>query len=111
LKKVYLLLHIAIMIYAAGGIFSKQAAQSEFMSVRYCICYAIVLAFLIIYAVIWQYILKYLPLTTAIAHKSVTVFWGFLYGMLFFQEKITLCNIIGAILIMIGIGLVNSGER
>lgn len=38
------------MIYAAGGIFSKQAAQSEFMSVRYCICYAIVLAFLIIYA-------------------------------------------------------------
>lgn len=75
------------MIYAAGGIFSKQAAQSEFMSVRYCICYAIVLAFLIIYAVIWQYILKYLPLTTAIAHKSVTVFWGFLYGNVIFSGK------------------------
>lgn len=108
---IYLLLHAILMIYAVGGIFSKNAGMAEFLSKEFVINYMLVFAFLVFYAFFWQKILKKLPLTVAMANKSVTVIWGIVYGVLFFHEKIRWTNCVGAVLIMIGIYVVVKADE
>lgn len=107
----YFLLHAILMIYAVGGIFSKRAGMAEFLSKEFLLNYLFVFAVLVFYALFWQKILKRLPLTVAMANKSVTVIWGILYGVLFFQEKIRWTNILGAVLIILGICVVVKADE
>ena len=107
----YLLLHFILMIYAVGGIFSKNAGMAEFLSKEFLFNYILVFAFLVFYAFFWQKILQKLPLTVAMANKSVTVIWGIIYGILFFQEKIRWTNLVGAILIILGICVVVKADE
>lgn len=109
--KSLVLLHIVLLIYSLGGICSKLAAQQEFLSGSFVLFYGIVLADLFFYALLWQQILKRLPLVMAYANKAVTVLWGLIWGMIFFQEEITLKKIVGSIVIVIGIYFVVSGEE
>lgn len=111
MKKTYLGLHILLMFYAIGGIFSKSASGETFLSTKYLLYYGALLLILVVYAVFWQMILKKIPLTVAMANKSVTVIWGLIYGWLFFDEKISLMNVIGAAIIMIGIVIVVNADR
>lgn len=110
-KLLYLGLHVLLMFYAVGGIFSKSAAEAEFLSVNYLVSYGGVLVILMIYAVFWQIILKKIPLTVAMANKSVTVIWGIIYGVLFFRETITVTNLIGAVVIIAGILIVVDADK
>lgn len=111
MKKIYFGLHLCLMFYAIGGIFSKRAANADLLSWEFIGNYGAVLAILMIYAVFWQMILKKVPLTVAMANKSVTVIWGLVYGFLFFHEKITPANVIGAVIIIIGILIVVNGDK
>lgn len=63
----------------------------------------IIILLLGFYAIGWQQIIKRLPLTTAFANKAVTIVWGMIWGLLFFNEKITTGKVIGALLVMVGI--------
>lgn len=108
---IYLLLHAILMIYAVGGIFSKKAGMAEFLSKEFLFNYMLVFAFLVFYAFFWQKVLKKLPLTVAMANKSVTVIWGIVYGILFFHEKIRWTNCLGAVLIIIGICVVVKADE
>lgn len=111
MKKIYFGLHFLLMFYAIGGIFSKRAANADFLSWEFIGCYGAVFGILMIYAVFWQMILKKIPLTVAMANKSVTVIWGLVYGYLFFREEITLANVVGAVVIIIGIIIVVNGDK
>ena len=50
-----------------------------------------------------QQILKELPLTVAFANKAVTVIWGIVWGLMFFNETVRPIQLIGASMIIIGI--------
>ena len=63
------------------------------------------------YALFWQQILKKLPLVTAYANKAITVVWGLLWGMLVFKEKITVFNVVGALVIIFGIYMVVAADE
>lgn len=104
--KSYVELHILLFIYSMGAICSKYAAQNEFLSLKFIFFYGLVLADLALYAFVWQQIIKKLSLVTAYANKAITVIWGLLFGVLVFREKITVWNIIGAVIIIIGIYMV-----
>ena len=107
LKKIrmFFMLHFMLMIYSMSGIFSKKAAVEQFLSFPFCLYYGTVIILLGMYAIGWQQIIKKLPLTTAYANKAITVVWGLIWGYLFFEEKITVGKIIGAILVIAGIVL------
>lgn len=96
-------LHLLLMVYSMSSICSKMAAGSEFLSFRFCLFYAIIIALLGIYAIGWQQVIKRLPLTVAFANKSVTVVWGIIWGLVFFHEKITVGKIVGALFVVIGV--------
>lgn len=101
--KVLLLLHILLMVYSFGGVFTKTASMQSFLSLKFIICYGVVILILGIYAIGWQQIIKRLPLTTAFANKAVTVVWGIVWGILFFHEKVSIGKLIGAVIVIIGV--------
>lgn len=111
MNKNFLALHILLMFYATGSIFSKLAANSDFMSTKYVFYYCMVLLILVIYAFFWQKILKTIPLNVAMANKAATVIWGMVFGVVFFNETINIFNIIGAVIIMLGIIIVVSSDK
>lgn len=103
--KWFLLLHLILGIYASSSVCSKLAARQPFMSGAFILLYGAMLLALVIYAFGWQQVIKHLPLTTAYANKAVTVVWGILLGFLLFDEGVTPRQIVGAIIIIVGIVL------
>lgn len=104
--KKYLGLHLLLFMFSFCGVFSKLAAQNEFLSIKFILFYGISIMILGIYAIFWQQILKKFSLTTAFFNKAVTIIWGMLWGALFFKEVITWNMIVGTIVVLVGIGLV-----
>ncbi len=105
-----LILHIMFMVFSLGGVASKTAAGSEFLSFKFILFYGIVLFILFVYAIVWQQMLKGLPLVTAYANKAVTVAWGLIWGYIFFGEGITAKKIIGAAIVITGVIVVVSAD-
>ena len=108
--KYLLILHLMLMLYSLSGIASKWAAEETFLSVRFCLCYACIIALLGVYAIGWQQIIKHLPLTTAFANKSVTIVWGVIWGALVFREEVTVGKVIGAVMVIAGVVLFAKAE-
>ena len=98
-------LHGMLMVYSMSGICSKLAAGESFLSVRFCIYYAVIIALLGVYAIGWQQVIKRIPLTTAFTNKAVTVVWGIVWGWFFFGESITPGKLIGAGMVIAGVVL------
>lgn len=120
--KVLLLLHLMLMVYSVSGILSKlagntlsgidvgkilQTGEGLFSAevLKICLYYAGLILLLGFYAVGWQQIIKHLPLTTAYANKAVSVVWGLVWGLLLFEEKLTVGKILGVILVVGGVVL------
>ncbi|SFT33684.1 EamA-like transporter family protein [Lachnospiraceae bacterium XBD2001] len=101
--KVYIALHVMLMVYSMSGICSKMAAGQKFLSLPFLLLYGMVIALLGFYAICWQQILKRIPLTTAFANKAVTVVWGLVWGVLIFHEYITVGKIVGILFVVMGI--------
>lgn len=78
---------------------------------RFVLFYGIVLLILFVYAIAWQQIIKKMPLVTAYANKAITVIWGLIWGLLIFQESLSLWNIAGAIIIIVGIMFVVKSDE
>ena len=98
-------LHVLLAIYSVSGILSKKAANVQFLGMDFCLYYFGILVLLGIYAIVWQQIIKELPLTVAFANKAVTVIWGVIWGIIIFEESVTPVQLIGILLIIIGIVL------
>lgn len=58
-----------------------------------------------IYAVCWQQILRHIELSTAYMFKGTSLIFVMLFAFALFGEQITLNNIIGACVIIVGIVL------
>ena len=101
-----LITQIMLLFYSAGGICSKMAGRSSFLSIQFIIYYGILLLILGAYAIGWQQVIKHLPLTTAYANKAMTIVWGIIWGLIFFNEQIKWNMIVGAIIVIIGVVLV-----
>lgn len=107
----FLILHLSFFVYSLSSVFSKRAGEQPKINLEFVICYGLVLLILVIYAVLWQQNLKRMSLITAYANKAVTVIWGLLWGLLLYNEKITVNKAIGAVVIIIGIYIVVSEKE
>lgn len=110
--KYYLFMFFSFLVYSMNTVLSKKAASYSIGDIRFYILYFSAVLILGIYAVLWQQILKRIPLNVAYASKSITMLYGFLWGKIFFDEFISTREIVGAIIIIIGIILVvTKGEE
>lgn len=101
--KMYLALHLLIMLFSLSSVCSKLASKQPFLSFKFCLFYGLVLVILALYALCWQQIIKRMPLTAAYANKAVTVVWGLVWGLLIFNENITAGKVFGCIVIIAGV--------
>lgn len=104
--KDYFLLHLLLLFYSVGGICSKLAGRESFLSLRFILFYGGLLVIMLVYAVGWQQIIKRMPLTTAYSNKAVGLLWSTLWGVLLFQEHLTLRMVIGAVIVLCGVVMV-----
>ena len=105
--KLLILLQAAVCIYTVSGIAGKFASKYDFLSFGFIICYGIEIFILGIYALIWQQIIKRVDISIAYANRAVAIFWSMLWAVIIFGEAVTLQNIIGVIIIVIGTWMVN----
>lgn len=110
--KPYLILNLILLFYSLSGICSKTASGKQFLSFEFILFYGLVLLILAVYAVLWQQVIKRIPLNIAYANKAVTLVWGMVWGAVVFKERISLANIIGAVIVLAGVLLmVTGGEK
>ena len=102
-KGIYCALIFTYLVYSCTVFFTRAASTYDFMSGRYLYHCGGAVAILGIYAIIWQQIIKHMPLSNAFMFKGTTIIWTLLISNIFFEESISMNNIIGSILIIIGI--------
>lgn len=91
------------MLYACVGICTKKAALQPPMSWWYWLWFAGAVAVIGIYALLWQQVLKRIELGTAYMFKGTSLIFTMLIAALLFGEAITVPNIIGSVIIIVGI--------
>lgn len=104
--KPILMLQFSILILSIASIVAKSASVYPVQSFKFIALFALEIVILAVYALMWQQVLKRFDLTVAYANKGTVIIWVFLWAGLFFGESITLNNILGAVLVMIGTALV-----
>lgn len=108
--KTFLLLHFALLIYSASTVASKYAANEPVLSFGFIFYMGLLVLCLGVYAILWQQVLKNMDLTIAYANKGVTVLWGLLLSIFLFKDTITITNVIGCVLVVVGVVLMATGE-
>ena len=106
----YAALQFMVAVYACAGIFSKLASQHRFLSLKFCMFYALMIAALFVYAIGWQQVIKRVELTAAYSAKAAAVIWGLIWGTVIFHERITLPKIAGIILVFAGLLIYFTGD-
>ena len=102
----YIFLLIAInFLYACVSIFTKYASQQEFLSWNYMLGVIGAIGVMGLYAVLWQQMLRRIELSMAYMFKGTSLVFVMLLAYILFGEQITWNNIVGAIIIIVGIVL------
>lgn len=98
------------LLYACVSIFTKLASQQEFMSWGYVLAFAGAVMLMGVYAMLWQQVLKRIELSVAYMFKGTSLIFVMLLACFLFDEQITWNNIIGAVIIIVGIVLFARGD-
>lgn len=103
-------LQLIIFVYTLATVAAKFASGESFLSFNFILFYGVEIAILGIYAIAWQQIIKKFEISIAYANRAMALLWSLVWAVVFFNETITLKNIIGVIIVIIGTIIVNSDE-
>ncbi len=105
--KDYLLLHLCVMIFSFTSVFAKAAANSYnnggFMNPKLYLFAFLMLAVCVVYAFFWQKVIKNVDLHVGYANRTVYLIWGQIWAITIFGEHLSLKNVIGLIIVFIGV--------
>lgn len=101
-------LQAVIIIYTISSIMAKFASANNGEPLRFILLFGLEFVFLGIYALLWQQMIKKFDLSVAYANRSMALLWSMIWAVIFFHDRITVKNIIGVILVMIGTIIINT---
>ena len=105
------ILQIVIAIYTLSTVFAKFASGQEFMSFKFILYYGLEMFILAVYAVVWQQLIKKFDISVAYANKAMGLLWSIVWAILIFNETITIKNVIGVVIVIVGTIIVNSEDE
>ncbi len=105
-----IILQVIILIYTLSTVTAKFASNEEFLSLKFILFYGLEIFILGVYAILWQQIIKKFEISVAYANRAMSLLWSIVWAIVFFGEQITLKNVIGVIIVIIGTIIVNSDE-
>ena len=82
-----------------------MASRQEILSWPYLLWIAGAVGVMGVYALLWQQVIRRMPISTAYMFKGTSLIFILLISVLLFGEAITLNNIIGSAIIVLGIVL------
>lgn len=113
--KDYLLLHICVLVFSFTSVFAKFAAnmynEGGFWDFRLWLFVFLMLSVCVIYAFFWQKVIKNVDLHVGYANRSVYLIWGQIWAITIFGEHLTLKNVIGLIIVLIGVLVVTYNTK
>jgi len=102
---------LAIAFQSLGGILGKYAALSlpapTFIGIVTNAFYILSLGCLFLQAIVWQQALRHFPLSVAYPFMGLVNFVVLFSSAILFQEGVTLTNIVGLVLISMGIAVLS----
>lgn len=101
----YFILVGIYLLYACTSFFTKFASLQEFLSLPYLLGLTGAFVVMAAYALLWQQIIKRVPIAEAYMFKGTGLVWGLLICYFFFGEAITTGNIVGSVMVIVGIAL------
>lgn len=103
MKKKDILFAIAIYtIFPLSSVFMKIASETDNFIIK-MIWFGMSIGVLGVFSLLWQKLLKKVDLIKAYIFKSTTIIWSVLYGIILFQEQITLNMILGMFITTVGV--------
>ena len=106
-----LLLQAIIIIYTISSVMAKFASASAEAPLRMLVFLGLEFVILAIYAVLWQQMIKRFDLSVAYANRSMAILWSMIWAVNFFHDEITLRNILGVLIVLMGTVIVNLDAR
>ena len=110
----YIQLHLNILLFSLTSVFSKAASIQLNKNGLHSPLLYVFLGLMVIncgvYAICWQMVIKKFQLTTAYAHRSVYLIWSQIWAVLIFKETLTWTNILGMMIVIIGVLVVTGDE-
>lgn len=104
-KKAVAILVGVNLVYACTSIFTKMASRQKMLSWPYLLWIAGAIGVMGVYAFLWQQVIKRMPLSTAYMFKGTSLIFILLISGLMLGEAITVNNVIGSVIIILGIAL------
>lgn len=101
------ILQAVVIIYTMAGVMGKFASSNGFLSWNFVLFYGAEIAILGVYAILWQQIIKKIDLSIAYANRAIALLWSMIWAVVFFHESITVKNLIGVVIVIIGIIIIN----
>lgn len=108
--KQIILLQLAVVIYTFAGVMAKFASAHKDNILLLVVFMGLEVMILGVYAIFWQQLIKHFDLTVAYANRAMAILWSLVWASLFFKEKITVQNLIGVGIVLVGIFIMN-GEK
>lgn len=110
LKEIFIL-QIVIAIYTLSTVCAKFASGQEFMSFQFILYYGLEMMILGVYAIVWQQLIKKFEISVAYANKAMGLLWSIVWAILIFKDTVTIKNVIGVVIVIIGTMIVNSEDE
>lgn len=104
-SKVLVLLSLSLVIQSLSSVFIKYAGTYETFSREFIIFYVLAVGCLGVFAIMWQMLLELIPLTTAYLRKGILYILILTWSVILFREHVTWNNMIGSIIIIVGISI------
>lgn len=103
-----LLLFTTLLLYSVVSVFAKLSGNALAAGDTTASLVFLGLEFLtlVVYSLLWQLALKRLPLNVAYAAKGICTLFTCLFGILLFQESLTLGKALGILIVLGGVYLV-----
>ncbi|MCI7789464.1 MAG: EamA family transporter [Lachnospiraceae bacterium] len=102
-----ILLQAIIIIYTVSSVMAKFASANKETPIKFFLFLGLEFAILAVYAVLWQQMIKRFDLSVAYANRSMAILWSMIWAVIFFHDKITLRNVLGVLLVLLGTIVVN----
>ena len=110
----YIQLHLNILLFSLTSVFSKAASvqfnKGGFGAPLFYLFLGLMVLNCGVYAICWQMVIKKFQLSTAYAHRSVYLIWSQIWAVLIFKEILTWKNVLGMIIVLIGVMVVTGDE-
>ncbi len=96
-------------LFSLSSVFMKLASMQESI-INKGLLYCVSVGILGIFSILWQKLLSKLNLNKAYFFTGTTIVWGLIYGVIIFNEKVTINMLIGALICLFGV-LVILGDK